>query len=279
MNKSSNEINTWRCLESGPSNAFRNMAVDEALLLCFEPLSSLSILRFYLWEPPGLSLGYFQKACEVDLSYCKTSGADLVRRPTGGRAILHEHEITYSIVMPVSNGVSVLESFKKINQALCSGLNLLGLPAILVPHEKKADPADPKNIKVSACFASPSWYEVQVDGKKILGSAQTRKKGVLLQHGSLLLRLEREKLYSMFNFSSEEKKKEALSESFEKMTSAEEILGNIPPEEAVCAALRHGFEEEYEIRLSSSSLSAEEERVASALEREKYRTSAWNLRR
>lgn len=276
-------MKTWRCLESGPSNAFRNMAVDEAILRCFEPLSSLSVLRFYLWEPPGLSLGYFQKACEIDLPSCKISGADLVRRPTGGRAILHEHEITYSIVMPVSNGVfpdsSVLESFKKINQALCRGLNLLGLPAVLVPHEKKANPADPKNLKVSACFASPSWYEVQVDGKKLLGSAQTRKKGVLLQHGSLLLRLEREKLYSMFNFPSEEKKKEALSESFEKMTSAEEILGNIPPEEAVCAALRRGFEEEYEIRLSSSSLSEEEERVASALEGEKYRTSAWNLRR
>lgn len=276
-------MNTWRCLESGPSNAFRNMAVDEALLLCFESLSSLPVLRFYLWEPPGLSLGYFQRAREVDLFACKTSGVDLVRRPTGGRAILHEHEITYSVVMPVSNGrspdSSILESFKKINQALCRGLNLMGLPALLVPRDKKSDPADPKNLKVSACFASPSWYELQVNGRKLLGSAQTRKMGVLLQHGSLLLRLEREKLYSMFHFPSEEKKKEALSESFEKMTSAEEILGAVPLKEVVCAALRRGFEEEYGVRLSSSSLSAEEERVASALERDKYRSSAWNFRK
>jgi lipoate-protein ligase A len=276
-------MDTWRHIRISSSNAFRNMAVDEALLECFERSSSSPILRFYMWNPPGLSLGYFQKSGEVDLDACRKEGVDLVRRPTGGRAILHDREITYSVVMPVADGISteisVLESFKKINDALCRGLNMAGIPALLVPREKRTDPAHPGNRKKAACFSSPSWYELQVDGRKILGSAQTRKKGVLLQHGSFLMSLDREKLFRLFRFPSDEKRAEALSESLCKMTSAEEILGCVPGSETVCTALRKGFEQEYGVELVSSTLTEREEGAACLLEREKYRTDAWNFRR
>jgi len=266
----------WRFIETGFSNGFYNMAVDEALLDTYESSIIGCVLRLFLWKPPALSLGYFQKIEEVDLDVCNRMGIDVVRRPTGGRSILHDRELTYSVVMPADK--SILESYKKINMALLRGLNFLGIKASLVPKEKKTDFSNSKIIRSSACFASASWYEIQADGKKILGSAQLRRKRALLQHGSLLLRLDREKLYSLFKFSSEEKRNLALQESYACMTSISEVLSEQPGIEQISFALKKGFEEEYDTELVSSCLSCEETERARSLEN-KYRSREWNYMR
>ena len=144
-----------------------------------------------------MSLGYFQKAENaVDLEACKRNGVDVVRRLSGGRAVLHHHELTYSVICREGTsplGSSVLETYKTISECLIHTLKGLGLQVQWVASRDKHAAAQEKE-KTASCFSSPSWYEITVEGKKICGSAQKRGDGVLLQHGSLLIDYEPELL-------------------------------------------------------------------------------------
>ena len=142
-----------------------------------------AVLCVYSWEKPTLSFGRNQTAAgKYDLDEVRERGIDLVRRPTGGRALLHWHEVTYSVTAPVP-GDSLGDSYRRINRILLDGLSRLGVRA----SESAGDGPTPAPGELP-CFAAPTQGELVVDGAKLVGSAQFRESGALLQHGSILLR-------------------------------------------------------------------------------------------
>jgi lipoate-protein ligase A len=181
-------MHLWRYIDDGPAPGARNMAVDEQLLEEAAKGGVLPVLRFYAWDPPAVSLGRFQdEATAVNRGACSARGIDIVRRATGGRAVLHHRELTYSIVSPVDDGLfprDVIGTYKVIAQGLLAGLRRLGVPAELASRS----PAPARDTgRTAACFAAPSLYELLVRGRKVAGSAQRRLPGAFLQHGSILI--------------------------------------------------------------------------------------------
>ncbi|MBP7109986.1 MAG: lipoate--protein ligase family protein [Firmicutes bacterium] len=175
----------WRLIISPAADGAWNMAVDEAVLEAVSSGSAPPTLRFFTWDPACLSLGYNQKAAEsCDMGYLKARGFTMVRRRTGGRAVLHEDELTYSISADSSlfGGGSVLDVYMMISGALSDGLRAFGVAADLVPAY-----SDKGKEKSAACFDVPSSFEVAWKGRKIVGSAQFRSGRFFLQHGSILM--------------------------------------------------------------------------------------------
>ncbi len=170
----------WYFFDTGQMNGFENMAHDLAIL---DQHLNIPVLRFYEWSPPALSLGRFQSLTDIDLPYLEKMKFDLVRRPSGGRAVLHYDELTYSIVMPLSlAGESVIRTYLDISNVLVDGLRDLGMDC-KISEVKKAN-----YQRFAACFAVTSIYEITVDNKKLIGSAQLRRNGMVLQHGSIPMR-------------------------------------------------------------------------------------------
>ncbi|HUK99740.1 MAG TPA: lipoate--protein ligase family protein [Nitrospirota bacterium] len=167
------------------------MAVDEGLLVQAQTSWTLPVLRVYEWNPPAVSLGRFQKReIAVNTDHCKRLGIDIVRRITGGRAVLHHRELTYSIVVRSNNPLfptDILGTYKVIATCLIAGLNNLGISAAMVSRGGAHAMLVKQQLKDSACFSSPSWYEIMVNGRKIIGSAQRRLSRAFLQHGSILM--------------------------------------------------------------------------------------------
>lgn len=162
----------------------RDLAILEKVIHGASP----PVLRLYSWSPPALSLGRFQKTAEVaEQEECRRLGIDIVRRPTGGRAILHDQELTYSFAVPDVRSLipaGVLPSYCLISRALLDAFTLLGIEGELSSGKERGTGLAP-----GSCFDAPSAYELCVQGKKVVGSAQMRRSGVLLQHGSILLKL------------------------------------------------------------------------------------------
>lgn len=259
--------------------AYENMAIDEALLESVISNGSQAILRFYTWKRPTISIGYFQKLeKEINLNKCREYSVDYVRRPTGGRAVLHDDELTYSFIFKLTDKfkkLSTLEIFKKINQTFLKGLKSLGISAELVPrdHSKK------QKLSKAVCFTASAFFELKVNGKKILGSAQTRKSETILQHGSLPISLDRQKLFDLFNFDSDLEKRAELEKSYSLMTSLEEILGKRIEFDKLCEVFTAGFKKIWGRDFETSSLSKTEKELAGRLLKEKYKTVEWNFLR
>ncbi len=184
-------MSTWKLFDSGANLGAYNMAVDEELLARAQAGAREPVLRFYSWHPPAVSLGRFQdKRTAVNADACKQLGFDIVRRITGGRAVLHYQELTYSIIAGTDDPLfpsNVLGTYKVIAAGLVAGLRGLGIPAEIVSRAERHAVLVKKNAKDPACFSSPSWYEIVVNGRKIVGSAQRRLRGAFLQHGSVLI--------------------------------------------------------------------------------------------
>jgi lipoate-protein ligase A len=182
---------SWKLIDSGLNLGFYNMSVDEELLARAQAGENIPVLRFYGWNPPAVSLGRFQKIEDaVNAEACKRHGFDIVRRITGGRAVLHHQELTYSIVSRTDNPLfphTVLGTYKVIAQGLLAGLKNLGIHAEMVSRADRLAHLVKKGSKDPACFSSPSWYEIVVNNRKIIGSAQRRLSGAFLQHGSILI--------------------------------------------------------------------------------------------
>ncbi len=177
----------WRLLRTQPAVGAWNMAVDEAILESTAQDLMPPTLRLYAWSPACISLGYAQSIDDVDLDKLKELGWDIVRRPTGGRAILHMDELTYSICGMNSDpnlAGSVLESYQHLSQGLIEALCQLSITADVPKLSPKQDHQSPQN---PVCFEVPSNYEITVGKKKLIGSAQARKKSGVLQHGTLPL--------------------------------------------------------------------------------------------
>jgi lipoate-protein ligase A len=178
---------TWRLLNTGLSDGATNMAIDEAILMAVAAGMSPPTLRFYGWQPPCVSVGYAQPLREeIDLEACRRLGYTWVRRPTGGRAILHIDELTYSVVAPLQEprvAGDILTSYRRLSEGLLVGLSLLGCDAV----QADRDANDRLSDLSAACFDVPSPYEVVARGRKLVGSAQARRRRTVLQHGTLPL--------------------------------------------------------------------------------------------
>ncbi|WP_352429854.1 lipoate--protein ligase family protein, partial [Thermoflexus sp.] len=176
----------WRLVVSPPADGATNMAIDVAIAEAVAAGEAPPTLRFYRWDPPCISLGRRQPLEAVDLERCRVDGVEVVRRPTGGRALLHAEELTYSVVFPEADpraAGGVLETFRRFAEAFAQALRRLGVPEVaMAPALTPAARGDG-----FVCFAVPTDYELLAGGRKIMGSAQWRHQGVVLQHGSLPL--------------------------------------------------------------------------------------------
>lgn len=181
--------NAWRFLDCGAAPGAWNMAVDEAMAIEATQGVATPTLRVFAWQPPCISLGYHQRVEEIDLERCLADGVELVRRPTGGRAILHHEELTYSVVIPASSpwfGEEVAQTYELISLALVEGLKSLGVAARF--ERAQQTQVDYRRGEFSVpCFSSSVRNEVLWQGRKLVGSAQRRYEGGVLQHGSILL--------------------------------------------------------------------------------------------
>jgi len=260
----------WRLIEDGLRDGPTNMAIDEAILEAVMEGRAKPTLRLYGWSPPAISLGYAQDIRRgINLSICQELGITVVRRPTGGRAVYHDKELTYSLVAPEDlfpgKAYSILEVYKEISLALIRGLALLGIEAHLVPASRE------KASRSAFCFSSPSSYEVAVKGKKIIGSAQRRCRGFILQQGSIILEIEREKLAAIFSDDADP----SLNMTSIKEVSPDTDLDLI----RIQKAIREGFLLSWDIRFSHEGLTEEEEERVQQLKQEKYSLPQWNLAR
>ena len=274
---------TWRLLQSGHADAFTNMAVDEAILLaCVQGLVPPT-LRLYGWRPPGVSLGYFQELDgQVDAAECARRGFGLVRRPTGGRAILHDDEVTYSVCVGESDirgGHGVMSSYREISRGIEAALQHLGVDAALgdragvSPLKAEAAKALP-----AACFASSARADLVQAGRKIVGSAQTRRHGAILQHGSIPLGLDIEAQLAAMPGRGGGRGDPGQHLSRAVITVSDAVGRRVDYDE-LCGALAQGFVRALGIRLQPGELTEQERHLAERLRTEKYATEAWNANR
>ncbi|MBI4995229.1 lipoate--protein ligase family protein [Candidatus Peregrinibacteria bacterium] len=258
----------FRLLQTGYNSAAHNMALDEAALEHIANGSSPPTLRFYGWSPPAISIGYFQSLEEeVDLAACKKYNIDFVRRITGGGAVFHEHEITYSIHIPekiageLALPMGILESYGKICGGILKGLVLLGLNAQFVPL----------NDIIIIQNGTP---------KKISGNAQTRKKGIILQHGTILLKVDVDKMFELLKVPDEKLKGKLIENVKQRVTGLSQALGREIDFEEALAALKKGFSEEFSVaEFELGELKESEKTLLEKLKMEKYGADEWNKRR
>ena len=253
------------------------MAVDESILEHIHRGESLPTLRLYSWDPPCLSLGHAQSFADVDVERLKANGWEVVRRVTGGRAILHTDELTYSVTgsadEPVLAG-GVLESYNRLAQALLFAIRELGLPVEIKEHI-----SEPATLNLNpVCFEVPSTYEITVGGKKLIGSAQARKKEGVLQHGSLPLTGDLTRICQTLVFRDEVARDNAAQRLLARATTVESTLGVKTDWETAAQAFVKGFEAQLGIRFQRGEMSTSESERAEELVREKYAHPSWTER-
>lgn len=273
----------WYFINSGPSRPSYNMALDEALLEFHSKGEIPPVIRFYEWNPATLSIGYFQSAEKaINLNAVKSQNLGFVRRPTGGRAVLHDSELTYSIIVTEdypNMPATVTEAYRVLSEGLLLGFQNLGLNAYFSIPDSEEKLMDLKKPKSEVCFDAPSWYELVVEGKKVAGSAQTRQKGVILQHGAILLDLDEDKLLSVFNFSSDEAKEKMRLQLPEKAVAINRLTDrNITIPQCI-EAFKKGFEDSLDIELIPYELTDDQKSYVKNLEESKYMSDEWNYRK
>lgn len=236
-----------RVLETGYNQASWNMALDEALL---NKMGDTPVLRLYGWNPSAVSIGYFQSmAQEVDVDRCKRRGIDVVRRMTGGGAVFHDSELTYSFLTK-KYPQSIIESYELICDAIITAISKLGFVAKFSPLN-----------------------DITINGKKVSGNAQTRKKNTLLQHGTILLNANIDEMFSVLKVPSEKLRDKMITDVKQRITFLDKTF------DEVAAALKTGFSEKFGSKLVMDKLSKAEEEDAENLVREKYATHKWNWKK
>lgn len=249
-----------RLLQTMYNNAFLNMAIDEAIVHHVAEGNALPTLRLYGWQPPAVSIGYFQSMQdEVDLAACKAHGVDAVRRVTGGGAVYHDKELTYSFIIPLHNDLiprDILASYQKICSGIIQGFDYLGL---------------------KASFALLN--DIIVNGKKISGNAQTRKEGCILQHGTLLIEVDVKKMFSLLKVPNEKIRDKMIQTVAERVTSIANELHKTVLFEGVSSAMIAGFEMALGLNVEPDDLTQSEMKLAESLAKEKYATDSWNFKR
>lgn len=269
---------TWAFLDTGVQTPAINMAVDEALLTWHSEGVIPPVVRFYEWKPAGLSVGYFQKIKgKIDVEAAHRHGFEIVRRQTGGRAVLHDNELTYSVIVSEKHEKmprSVTEAYRVISQGLLEGFKNLGVDAgFAIPEGKLGQTGS------AVCFEEPSWYELIVDGKKAAGSAQTRQKGVILQHGSIPLEVDETTLFDLFIYPNEKVKERARRGFGDKAVAINDVLDDKKTIDDLRAAFKRGFEEGLNIELETFTLNDEQWAYIKELAKTKYQSEEYTYSR
>jgi len=243
------------------------MAIDEALFQLAEP-DGRPVLRFYTWQRPTLSLGYFQHYKRVvNECFCVHNNIDVVRRITGGRSVLHQHEVTYAVVAPLNKGFanqSLQETYQLIAQALNHALEKFGVTEPAISFGSPSDAI--RESRLPQCFVSVSRYEHSSRARKIIGSAQKRTRDRFLQHGSVLLDFDAPLQAGVV--------RNPDTEIQNKIAPLNVIAKRSLAFEEVAAQIAGSFQEILNIRIENSELNPAEEELAAALE-EKYRSCDW----
>lgn len=273
---------TWNFINTGSQDPYYNMAMDEALLNFVSRGEIDPVIRFYTWNPATLSIGYFQRLQkEIDIEKVNEKGFGLVRRQTGGRGVLHDKELTYSVIVPESHPnmpSTITEAYRVISQGLLEGFKNLGFETYFAVPRSKEEREKLKQPRSSVCFDAPSWYELVVEGRKIAGSAQTRQKGVILQHGSILQDIDIDELFDMFIFKNDRLKAKMKEAFVEKAVAINDISDTHITLSEMEKAFEEGFKTGLNIELKPLELSEQQLAEVKELE-EKYRSDDWMLRK
>lgn len=272
----------WNFINTGSKNPYYNMAMDEALLNFVSRGEIDPVIRFYTWNLATLSIGYFQRLQkEIDIDKVKEKGYGLVRRQTGGRGVLHDKELTYSVIVPESHPnmpSTVTEAYKIISQGLLEGFKNLGFETYFAIPRSKEERDKLKQPRSSVCFDAPSWYELVVEGRKIAGSAQTRQKGVILQHGSILQDIDIDDLFDMFKFKNERLKAKMKENFVQKAVAINDISNQHITLNEMENAFEAGFKKGLNIDFKPLELTEKQLEEVQELE-DKYRSEAWMYRK
>lgn len=262
----------WRLIEDGTHRGAWNMAVDEALAEAVDCGASPPVLRLYRWQPPCLSLGFSQPYEAADARFCADHGVDVVRRPTGGRAVLHHLELTYAVLARLGAGPfssDLQAAYQAICRALVAGLRRLGVAA-----EQSGQPegGQIKPTLAIPCFIGPAAGEVVADGRKLVGSAMRRVGNSILQHGSILEGWDGPLQAGCLGLADDSSLRPAV-------VTLADLLGHAPQRGTLAGAIADGFRAEFGIGLAASSLGAGEQSRARLLERERYGHERFTVRR
>ncbi len=287
----------WRLLIDQPTDGAANMARDEAILFSHAGGAAPPTLRLYRWHPACLSLGRFQHAGVIDRAACARAGVAITRRPSGGRALLHDAELTYAIIARADHALfgdqSILATYRQISLALLAGLRRLGVAAELTPAQRGERQGDKQtkrrgdeersdlfgclspDLLVSrssaACFDTPAAYELTVAGRKLVGSAQTRRAGSILQHGAIPLTPHAERLAALLHHPPDD--------LGTRMIALDRAAGRRIEFDELADALLAGFRDVWSITFERGALSEHEQREEQRLIAEKYTDDRWTYGR
>jgi lipoate-protein ligase A len=268
----------WRLIHTSAGHGAWNMAADEAILEAVGSGDSPPTLRLYAWSPPCLSLGYAQPYSDANLEGLSANGWELVRRPTGGRAILHTDELTYAVIGPPDEprlAGGVLESYRRLSRALLEALQNLGIPAQAL---QKSGVPDGDGSRNPVCFENPSNYEITVQGKKLIGSAQARRREGVLQHGSLPLSGDLARITQALRFADEQARQQAVERLLARATTVELISGQPLKWEDAAEAFAQAFSQCLNLQFDRGSLTDRENERATELVDLKYAHPSWTER-
>ena len=259
-------MSIWRLLELEVGDAYTNMAIDEAVLTARIAGQVPNTLRFYKWNPSAVSIGRFQNLLkEVHVDNCRKHGVVIVRRVTGGGAVYHDQdgEITYSVVVDGKElghaDMDIISAYKTICKGLVTAAKILGTAAEFNPLSQKQCP------------------NITIKGKKISGSAQSIKKGTLLQHGTFLVSIDYERMFTFLKAPWAKTLMDILNVSKTKLTSVKQELDSSVSTEKAYQALVTGFERALKIELVKEELTKYERKLAERLRRDKFMTDEWNF--
>lgn len=272
----------WRFIYTGKNDAFFNMALDEALLILCEKEKTPPILRLYQWEPKAVSVGFSQTIEKtVDLEKCREKNVDLVRRMTGGRAVLHHGDLTYSICASRKHfhvlGETVAETYGRISLAFLSSLKFLKIKGEWEVESSSQGSLKPFGFS-KPCFSSSTRFEIKVNGRKLIGSAQRRFKNSFIQHGSIPLEDQSLGLADLLPVVSPERKKKVKRSLRKRSTSLRSLLRKNPRIDETISAVRSGFGGFFSVNLEEGEITPDELELAERLIC-KYRSENWNFRR
>lgn len=260
----------WRYIPLLTESGSFHMAADGFLA---EQMTEQPVLRFYRWDPHAISLGFHQKTASINMELCRTQkNLDVVRRPTGGRAILHAEELTYAVVIPRKSpiaGGGVHDIHNRISFAISGGLRSLGYEVKL--NSRKADLRQhySNDADADACFSTSAKYELQIDGKKVVGSAQRKFQHTVLQHGSILIGSEHQSLIQYMHYTAEQQ--EDIAQQFKQKTTelsrhSDDSVALAP----LCRAIQEGFAETFHCTFNTEPFT-DDELQSIRHRREKYR--------
>jgi lipoate-protein ligase A len=272
----------WKFSYTGRNDAFMNMALDEALLISSQKKGAAPVLRLYQWEPKAVSFGYSQAIGRtLNSKKCQKMKIDFVRRITGGRAVPHDNDLTYSICASAdyfdSLGESVNETYKRISLAFVESLKLLKIKGEfekMLPQENRVKSSDLSK----PCFSSAIRYEIKVNGRKLIGSAQRRFQNSFIQHGSIPLEDQSIDLVELLPHTSSVKKQRLKIKLNKESVCIRTLLGETPGMDRLISAVKSGFSSFFGVSLVDDDISAEELGLAYRLA-SKYKSEAWNFRR